>query len=343
MSFDFNYKFWVATKKDLKNLIKRQNVLKNREPIEDPLITFKIMSQLYILYSEMVSKLSYLYKITFQVQKKELIRDLAEAFLRQLLALKNELKTLELNEYVYLDKTLISRKLTPQNLLIWRSPNFLRHRPPEIENIIFDKRLFNVEVVEKEKADQQNCVKQAVIKIQAHERARQARIYKSAINYNKNNLKKIVGKNLNYVFSHKKDQALSIPVKRTIFNTNFLKANESCSYLMQVGQNEDTLKDRDKSALIIQKAWKRHKSNKLCKMQRCFKQSLYGMRKKRKLENPDAYRDFIMEMYKNDIIKKKLEDDYIKLMTDERTRILQELKPQIMEDISDHIRAWFRE
>ena len=250
MSFDFNYKFWVATKKDLKNLIKRQNVLKNREPIEDPLVTFKIMSQLYILYSEMVSKLSYLYKITFQIQKKAMIRELAEAFLRQLIALKNELKSIELNEYVYLDKTLISQKLTPQNLIIWRSPNFLYHRPPEIENIIFDKRLFNVEVVEKEKAEKQNSIKQAVIKIQSHERARQARIYKSAINYNKNNLRKTVGKNLSYVFTHKKDQTLSIPVKRTIFNTNFLKPNESCSYLMQIGRQYEKVVDNGTYVLL---------------------------------------------------------------------------------------------
>ena len=120
-------------------------------------------------------------------------------------------------------------------------------------------------------------------------------------------------------------------------------SNRTIYFYCVVPENEDSLKERDQAALIIQQAWKRHKSNRLCKMQRCFKQSLYGMRKKRRLEKPDEYKNFIMEMYKNDIKKKKLEDDYVKLMTDERTRILQELKPQIMEDISDHIRAWFRE
>lgn len=237
MSFDFNHKLWVTTKKDIQHLLKRQDVLKAREPIEDPLVTFKIMSQLYVLYSEIVSKLGYLHKITFQVQKKEMIRDLAEAFLRQLLILKMELKATELSEYVYLDKTLISRKLTPQNLIIWRSPDFLRNRPPEIQNIFFDDRHLNVERFEKERIEKLKAIKQAVIKIQAHERARQARIYKSSINYNRQKFQKIPCKTFNYVFSHKEDHIFSIPVKRTIFHTNFVKPNKICTYLIQTDRS----------------------------------------------------------------------------------------------------------
>lgn len=229
MSFDFNYKFWVATKKDLNSIIKRQNVLKKLEPIKKPQLTYKIFTELYVLYVELVNKLSYVYSNTFQVQKRKVVRTLVESAQRRLLELKNELKNLELSEYVYTDKALIARKLTPYDLVVWRSPQFLYRRPPDIQNLIYDNQIFMNQDEKKElQAKQAMHIRTAVILIQAHERARNARVYLAAIKYDKSYIKLHKKSKVEYTFTHKPDQSMSIPVKRTIFNANFIKPTEYC-------------------------------------------------------------------------------------------------------------------
>ncbi|XP_067612824.1 dynein regulatory complex protein 11 isoform X2 [Eurosta solidaginis] len=354
MSFDFNYKFWIGTKKDIEDIIKRQNVLKKEKPISNPLVTYKIFAELYVLYAELVNNLSYVYKYTFQVQKREIVRTLVESATQRLIELKNELKNLELSEYVYVDKALTSRKLNPYDLLIWRSPQFLYRRPPEIQNIIYERKIFMTED-EKVLTDskEKGFLCETVTLIQALERARSSRVYKSAMQYDKRNLKAIQGKKVQYIFKHRPDQPMSIPVKRTIFSSSFIKESENCQYLFGVDylgiESEEGIDDielnriRNEAALKIQAAWRAHKSKKILRRRHIFKETLYGMRIKRKLVNPSQYLNSVVETYKNEQFKKKLDEDFLRLMSDERTRLLQERSPWIMEDISDHIRSWFRE
>ncbi|XP_046808844.1 IQ and AAA domain-containing protein 1-like isoform X2 [Lucilia cuprina] len=351
MSFEFNYKFWVATKRDLKHLIRRQNVLKKKEPIEDPIITFQILSNIYILYVELVQKLGYLYKETVQVQKKNIIQNLIEPATQRLLELKNSLKSIELSEFVYLDKSLIERKLTPYDLLIWRSPNFIYSRPKEIRAVLNIDEPFHLPKKNKNfrrKADKVD----AIIQIQSHERSRQARMYKCAVEYNKNNVKKTnIYQNIAYTFHHKNDQSFLIPVKRTIFNANFMKSVVKCHNL---SDNENLEKNRnagddyiseelERSASKIQIAWKNYKAKKILKMNQNIKLFLYGMRKGKKLNSPEECNYNAIKLYQKELQQNVLYKKYVQLITDERTRLLQVYKPQIMEDISDHIREWFKE
>lgn len=75
-------------------------------------------------------------------------------------------------------------------------------------------------------------VSEAVKLIQAHERARRARVYKANIKYDKKKFLKVYQrKKINYRFTFKPDQAMSIPVKRTLFTADFLKSAESCENL----------------------------------------------------------------------------------------------------------------
>ncbi|XP_037807375.1 dynein regulatory complex protein 11 isoform X2 [Lucilia sericata] len=350
MSFEFNYKFWVATKKDLKHLIRRQNVLKKKEPIEDPIITFQMLSQIYILYVELVQKLGYLYTETVQVQKKNIIQNLIEPATQRLLELKYSLKNIELSEYVYLDKSLIERKLTPYDLLIWRSPNFMYRRPIEIRSALNKGEQFHLPKEIKNcnsKADKVD----AIIKLQSHERSRQARIYKCAVEHNKNNMKINIDKNIAYSFNHKNDQSFLIPVKRTIFSTNFMNSAVKCHKLLDTENLEEyqnvgdyyISEQLERSASKIQMAWKNYKAKKIFKMKQNIKQSLYGMRKGKKLNNPEEREYNAFKIYQKEFQQNVLDKKYVQLITDERTRLLQEYKPQIMEDISDHIREWFKE
>ncbi|XP_033159658.1 dynein regulatory complex protein 11 [Drosophila mauritiana] len=353
MSFDLNHKFWVYTRKEIGQLIKKQNRLKKIEPPEEKAISYKIYAELYVLYVELVDKLSFIYHNTFQVQKRALVRVLVENATQQLMQLKEELKDLEMSEYVYIDKALIARKLTPRDLVVWRSPQFLYRRPLDIQNIIADNRLYMNDEEKEEKAAQDWVpISEAVKLIQAHERARRARVYKSNIKYDKKKFLKVhQRKKINYKFTFKPDQAMSIPVKRTIFSADFLKADESCENLIKKDDVADTAIDdeealsaiRNNAACKIQSCWRGYKTRKIVKIKKRFREELYGMKKMRKLKRPNQKANSIMEMYKNEMLKKKLDEDFINLINDERTRLLQVRSPWMMEDISDHIRAWFKE
>lgn len=235
MSFDFNYKYWINTKKYIKDLIQKQNILKNVEPTADPIIIFDIISQMFILYVELVSKLSYCYRQTFQVQKKDALRNLIEPSLQRLLELKNKLKKLEFSDYIYLDKSLITRNLTPYNLLIWNFEYFIHRRPIEIEKIIWKYKHFG----DKWKI-RKITIKEFVTLIQSHERARQARRYKCEFEFNPNNLKVKFNRNIKYTFNYKSDQHPLVPVRRTMFNTNFIKPFDKCCNFMETSLVKDT-------------------------------------------------------------------------------------------------------
>jgi len=245
MSFDLNHKFWVSTRKEIGQLIKKQNRLKKIDPPQEKAISFKIFAELYVLYVELVAKLGFIYHNTFQVQKRELVRVLVESATQQLMQLKEELKDLEMSEYIYIDKALIARKLTPRDLVIWRSPQFLYRRPLDIQNILADNRLYMNDEEKEEKAAQDWVpISEAVKLIQAHERARRARVYKSSIKYDKKKFLKVYQrKKINYKFTFKPDQAMSIPVKRTIFSADFLKADESCENLRKTDDVAETVVD----------------------------------------------------------------------------------------------------
>lgn len=225
------HKLWLSTRRELNTLIKKQNLLKTLEPLEKPM-AFKFFSQLYVLYTELVQKLAYIYHHTYQVQKLEIIGPLFMAASNRLLELKAQLKSIEMSEYVQLDKALIKHDMTPYDIEIWRSPQFLYRRPPEIENYLYDNMIFmtDVERKEKEKRERQSLIR-AIILIQSHERARRARIYLSKIRFDPKNLIVRVREEEPYIYTHKPNTLLSVPVRRTIFLTKFVKPKTECEYL----------------------------------------------------------------------------------------------------------------
>lgn len=140
MSYDFNYKFWVATKRDLEDVIKQQDVLK-RFVVEDREVNHDIFADLFANYTNLVNKLSYVYHHTFQVQKREVVKGLLEASSNRLLELKNELKKVELSEFTYIDRTLVQRKLLPTDITILRPIYFPYWRSAHIQSVIRGPRI----------------------------------------------------------------------------------------------------------------------------------------------------------------------------------------------------------
>ncbi|XP_032599038.1 IQ and AAA domain-containing protein 1-like isoform X2 [Drosophila grimshawi] len=355
MSFDLNYKCWIAATKDIGQLIKKQNRLKLINPPEEKAISFKIFSELYVLYVELVNKLSFIYFNTFQVQKRQVVKTLIDNATQQLVLLKDELKEIELSEYIYIDKVLISRKLTPRDLMIWRSPQFLYRRPLDIQNILTENKLYmNNEEKEEMDAKSWSKVTEAIELIQAHERARRARVYKSNLKYDKKKFLEVhQRKKIHYRFTFKPNQAMSIPVKRTIFTADFIKSDVSCNDLRRRDENIEDAHDeyemrrvyelRNEAASIIQSCWRDYKAKKINRIKQQFKKEMLGTKKLRKLKRPNQFENSVLEMYKNEKKKEQLDEEFAKLIMDERTRLLQMRTPWMMEDISDHIRGWFEE
>lgn len=225
------HKLWLSTRREINTLLKKQNLLKNIDPLEKPM-AFKFFSQLYILYTELVQKLAKIYHHTYQVQKREIIEPIFQAANERLIELKNQLKSIELTEFVVLDDTFIKHKITPYDVEIWRSPQFLFRRPPEIQNLLYDNLIFMNESERKEyaKKQRQPLIK-AIILIQAHERARQARVYFAQIKYDPSKLVIHIKEQERYKYTHKPNEKFSVPVRRTIFVPTFIKPKPECDFL----------------------------------------------------------------------------------------------------------------
>lgn len=274
MSYDFNYKFWVATKKDLDDVIKQQDVLKTLI-VEDREVNHDIFADLFATYTDLVNKLSFIYHNTFQVQKREVIKGLLEASSNRLIELKTELKKIELSEFTYIDRTLVQRKLLPTDISILRPIYFPYWRSAHIQSVISGPRIeIPKELLEGEEEEvpkesdevpeetpapegedenekrmtrrsksikarpppqhvrpvievapispRKLALTNAVITIQRHDRARQARRLLTFIRLHPDEYQpRLVFDEGRYKWTHKPDQSMLIPVKRTKFEANY--------------------------------------------------------------------------------------------------------------------------
>lgn len=226
-----DHKLWLSTRREINTLVKKQNLLKKMEPLEK-LMAFDFFSQLYILYSELAQKLAKVYHHTYQVQKRLVVEPLFKAACSRLLELKEQLKSIEMNEFVYMDKSFKKHGITPYDIQIWRSPQFLYRRPPEVENMLYDNLIYMTENERKMTSERERQpLVNAIIMIQAHERARQARVYLSLIRYDPSKLVIHIKEMEPYTFTHKPDTVFSVPIKRSIYAPKFIRAKKECEYL----------------------------------------------------------------------------------------------------------------
>ncbi|XP_058459607.1 dynein regulatory complex protein 11 [Malaya genurostris] len=218
--------------------------------------------------------------------------------------------------------------------------------------------------------------------ILAHEKARRARILllnfkiHPKLFYPKPRHDPIL--DFHYEFYHRPDQIMLIPVKRTVFTWDYqlkrknvvdfpyyrppgwieeipeevnkkdaierVEEDVTIEELIEEDNTEELIEQmlQNRAARKIQQYWKRYKEKKRLMRERYNKSLFLGMIDEMK-SGPDL--DQRIEQAKLDRRKRKLEFDesFIRAIEDEKARILQQRAPWIMEDISDHIRAWFRD
>lgn len=235
MSFPFYGKMWIATKKDLKNVMLCEKVLKTLEPTMNRNYAHELIGNLYVRYVILCNNLSELYDQTLQVQKRQQIEKLLLASQERLQEIQKDIQKIEMSQFVYADETLIELNLVPYDIEFLRPFYFPRRRNIEHQHILdevpkeeevavdgtqkgldrFRKVLSPAEIEAQRKSE---LLTKAVNAIKSHEKARQARFLATHIKHFPDEFKPKEPPRddlVNYDFKHQEDQAPLFKMKRT--------------------------------------------------------------------------------------------------------------------------------
>lgn len=102
------------------------------------------------------------------------------------------------------------------------------------------------------------------------------------------------------------------------------------------------LKSNIRAAALIQRCWKRWRQRQLEERELEKRMIFLGMMPGEPWDR-SIYQQIETKMAKRRAKKPDLDEQFVKAIMDEEARIVRLKNPFIMEDISDHIRAWFRE
>lgn len=415
MSFKLYSKFWVATKEDLKNLLQHEHVIETYKPTENRLLAHRIFASIYPRYVVLCNNLADIYDQTLQVQKRLVVGKLLEAATKRLQELHKQLCEIEMSEIIYTDRTLIENHLAPHDIKILKPFYFPLQRSIEIQNLIDGikpkvdeseaskpltglekfRRQLTPEEIEEQRVHQ--ILVDAIDTIKKHEKGRQSRtLYKNIERDSETYRPKprpVTGQ-IPYEFYFKPDTVMLVPVKRTVYESNFYQnlisfshfgfykkpviveeekpqfgrrirkksklesMTEDISFKIheeQICQCPSSSEEDDKipsepteneimniAATKIQFAWRRFQLKRKIREKYLKKLQFFGMIDERKY-------DFTIEKNLQELRERRrakkfaFDEAFVKAIEDEKARILKVRTPWIMEDISDHIREWFRE
>ncbi|EAT41606.1 AAEL006763-PA [Aedes aegypti] len=346
-------KFWIATQAELQDVLLHEHLVQRFEPTKDKQIVHEILSELYCRYVPLCRMLDRCYDQTLQVQKREVIQCLAQAANQRMLELQQKVKQMELSEFTYIDGALRELHLIPEDVKPMRPCYFPLERSVQHSELIAASSKA-LQPLTSSSSDELSKKRVAALNlILSHEKARRARIMQlnfrlhPKIFYPKPREDAL--QDFPYEFHHKPDQFMLIPVKRTVYNWNYY-AKDIAEPVVEVEEipEEDNTEEmiekiiQNRSARKIQRYWRKYQERKQQLRERYIRSVVLGMIDEME-RGPDL--NARIEKAEKERRKRKPEFDeaFLKAIEDEKTRILQQRGPWIMEDISDHIRAWFRE
>lgn len=243
MSFKFYSKLWVSTKHDLVNVLQQEHTIETLPPTKDRLFAHRVVASIFPRYIVLCNNLFDLYDQTLQVQKRKVIETLLEATTCRLKELHKQLCDIEMSEIVYVDRTLIEHKLSPQDITILQPFYDPSQRTTQIQNLLDDttKKKSPIQETEQteltgldkyrvkltpEQIEQQRIhtiLVDAINLIKSHEKARQSRIWKNNIDSDPLTYKPQMRpgpKQISYQFYYKPDTVMLTPIKRTSYSKN---------------------------------------------------------------------------------------------------------------------------
>ena len=245
MSFPFYNKLWIATKKDLKNVVLREKVLPQLEPTLNRVFVHRLIGNLFARYIVLCNNLSELHDQTLQVQKQPAIEQILISSTKRLLELQKEIRKIEMSEYVYLDDALMELKMTPENIEFLRPFYFPRKRDIEAQQVIdelptategvqnkdqlkgLDKYRKVLTLEELEAQSFSKSMEKATNLIKIHEKAKQSRVnwlnmklFPDIVIFKPKRRETV---KVTYDFIHRPDQVPLHKIKRTNYKTNLYK------------------------------------------------------------------------------------------------------------------------
>lgn len=372
---------WLATSKDLKDVILYEKALQQLQPEMDRIRVHGIFGNLYARYVILYNNLIEVYDQTRQVQKKMAIGKILVAVNKRLKDIQRELTSnIELSEFIYMDDVIVEMKYVPDDVQIVHPYYTPFERPPDIQAIVDDDRFAM------ENQEIPMTILEAAHLIKIHEKARQARLRLGYIRSNPEKYRprpRTPDPGIIYNFYHKPDQRWFKPVKKTVYRDNFyrtdLKKSENFTFYQPKSKggptinssnlfdeiiiktsDDGTISDQDEmdkiavdqniiiqkckedAATVIQHAYHRYRLRKLIKKRKLKRLVQLGMLKLHTHKKKQT--EINVDFMKSRRSRQKeFNENFQKVCDDTKARILKIRSPWIMEDISDDIRCWFRE
>lgn len=178
MSYRTYNELWAHAQIILDEATKNDSNLLTSKINKDKIVVFKELSTVMVSYISAINKLEECYDQVIQPQKRILIRNILELSLGRYLELKNDMVNLNYNEFTYLDSAIAQMRLLPQDIELTIPSHYRKERCKTIEwqNNFIDEVLKKTGFYEEEKVEADMPIRQAILLIQRHERARQGRM-----------------------------------------------------------------------------------------------------------------------------------------------------------------------
>ncbi|KAG4065986.1 hypothetical protein HA402_001233 [Bradysia odoriphaga] len=376
MGSEYYGKMWITTCDRLKDIAEQEEATRVLGEITDRQKAKAAFASIYIKYVFVVNALGDIYDQTLQVQKRAVVKTILTVATKRMLELQTDLKKIEMSEYMYFDHTLIEQKLIPTEVQLLTPFYYPMERPEHIEDLLNGVRHTdkpkedpgvinatqrktlrqlkeasqNLSPEERRKLDERKALIKAVDVIISHEKARQSRnLLLNLKVHPKLYVQKPypeVDTGPKYTFTFKEDQVPLFPVKRTDYGTNFYKGKRKpVGTLTTLDLIDMLLSDisRNEAASVIQRCYLRFKLKKAIRKSHLQHQHDLGMLELTRADHTSEYEQIKAAREKRRRRKREFDKAFIRACEDDKARILRLRTPYIMEDISDHIRYWFRE
>lgn len=178
MSYRTYNDLWAQAQLILDETTKNDSNLLTSKVNKDKAIVFKELSLVIVNYISAINKLDECYDQVIQPQKRILIRNILELSLGRYLELKNDMVNLNFNEFTYFDSAIAQLGLLPQDIELTVPSHYQNERLQTIEwqSNFIDEVLKKTGFYEEKKIEVDMPIRQAILLIQRHERARQGRM-----------------------------------------------------------------------------------------------------------------------------------------------------------------------
>ncbi|XP_050436618.1 dynein regulatory complex protein 11 [Adelges cooleyi] len=178
MSYRTYNELWALAQSILDETTKADSNLLTCKINKDREVVFAELTGVMVGYISAINKLDECYDQVVQPQKRLVIRSVLELSVGRYLELKNDMVNLNYNEFTYLDAAVAQRRLLPRDVELTIPTHYRNERADAIlwQDKFIDDTLKKTGFYEERPVEAVMPVRQAILLIQRHERARQGRM-----------------------------------------------------------------------------------------------------------------------------------------------------------------------